>query len=110
MKLESIIALFTLIVMVKGAWWAAAVQPVILTLGAVLGTIDKDVLDIQAIEWRNLLPFINKQDAEVPKDAKKQDEKEPRTYYEEDPEFAGKDAGFDKIPEGEEIREHEASD
>ena len=82
MKLESIIALFTLIVMVKGAWWAAAIQPVILSLGAVLGTIDKDVLDIQAIEWRNLLPFINKQDAEVPKDAKKEDEEEELTFEE----------------------------
>ena len=65
MKLKSIIALFTLIVMVKSAWWFAALNPVILSLGAVLGAIDKDVLDIQAIEWRNLLPFINKYD---PKD------------------------------------------
>ena len=64
MKLKSIFALFTLIVMVKSAWWAAALNPVILSLGAVLGTIDKDVLDIQAIEWRNLLPFINKYDPE----------------------------------------------
>ena len=55
MKLIGIIALFTLIVMVKGSWWAAAVQPVILSLGAVLSAIDLDVLDTQSI------PFINKQ-------------------------------------------------
>ena len=42
--------------MVKSAWWAAAVQPVILSLGAVLGALDQDVLNIS---W---LPFINKQD------------------------------------------------
>ena len=55
MKLRSILALSTLCVIVKGAWWAAAVQPVILSLGAVLSAIDLDVLDIQ-------LPFLNKQE------------------------------------------------
>ena len=53
MKLTSIFTLFTLIVIVKGAWWAAAVQPVILSLGAVLGTIDQDVLDLQPIAQKN---------------------------------------------------------
>ena len=52
MNLISIVALFTLSVMVKGAWLAAVVQPVILSLGAILGTIDLDVLE---------MPFINKQ-------------------------------------------------
>ena len=55
MKLRSILALSTLCVIVKGAWWAAAVQPVILSLGAVLSAIDLDVLDIQ-------MPFLNKQE------------------------------------------------
>ena len=40
MKLTEIIVLSTFIVVVKGAWFAAAVQPLILTLGAVLGAID----------------------------------------------------------------------
>ena len=40
MKLTDIFALLTLIVIVKGAWWAAAVQPFILSLGAILGAID----------------------------------------------------------------------
>ena len=56
MNLINIFALFTLSVMVKSAWWAAAVQPVILSLGAIFSAIDQDVLDIQ---W---LPFINKQE------------------------------------------------
>ena len=60
MKIRDIFALFTLIMIVKGTWWAAAVQPVILSLGAVLSAIDKDVLDIEQIQWKNWLPFINK--------------------------------------------------
>ena len=40
MKLKELIALYTLIMMVKGAFWATAVQPLILSLGAVLGAID----------------------------------------------------------------------
>ena len=40
MKLRYIIAIFTLSVMVKGAWWAAAIQPVILGFGAILTAID----------------------------------------------------------------------
>ena len=50
MKLKAIFALFTLSVMVKGAWFASAVQPVILSLGAVLSAIDLDVLDLQSIK------------------------------------------------------------
>ena len=49
MKLFYIFALFTLSVFVKGAWLAAAVQPVILSLGAILGTIDLDVLEMPSI-------------------------------------------------------------
>ena len=52
MKIRGIFALFTLVVMVKGTWLAAVVQPVILSLGAVLSAMDLDVL--------NTLPFINK--------------------------------------------------
>ena len=57
MKLNTIFALFTLIVMVKGAWWAAAVQPVLLGLGAIFSAIDSEVVDIQLLQ-----PFVNKQD------------------------------------------------
>ena len=58
MKLSSIVALtITLSVVVEGTWWAAAVQPVILGLGAVLAAIDLDVLDLSS------MPFINKNEA-----------------------------------------------
>ena len=40
MKLSDLFVLFTLSVMVKGAWWAVAVQPVILGFGAILSAID----------------------------------------------------------------------
>ena len=67
MKSTFIFVLFTLVVIVKGAWWAAAVQPVILSLGAILGTIDLDVLDNgKLFEWRNFLPFIYKQEETPP--------------------------------------------
>ena len=59
MKLSTIFALFTLSLVVKATWWAAAAQPVILSLGAVLAAIDLDVLnmDAQTIEWKNWLGF-----------------------------------------------------
>ena len=47
MKLANIVALFTLSVIVEGTWLAATVQPIILTLGAMFGAIDQDVLDIE---------------------------------------------------------------
>ena len=62
MKLKYIFALLSLCLIVKGAWWAAAVQPVILSLGAVMGALDRDVLDVQSIEWKGWMPFINKKD------------------------------------------------
>ena len=57
MKLSGIFSLFALNVIVKGAWWAAAVQPVILTLGAIQAALSLNELDIQSIEWKNFLPF-----------------------------------------------------
>ena len=56
MKLREILALYILSVIVNGAWWAAAVQPVILSLGAVWAALDHEVLDIQAI-GKNILPY-----------------------------------------------------
>ena len=49
MKLKGLLVLFTLNVIIKATWWAAAVQPVILSLGAVLATIERDVLDVEPI-------------------------------------------------------------
>ena len=60
MKLKDIFALLTLSVTVKGTFWIAAAQPVLLSLGAVLTALNQDVLDFHSIEWNNILPFINK--------------------------------------------------
>ena len=61
MKFRDIFVLFTLSVMVNGAFLAAAVQPVLLSLGAMLAAVDLDVFDIQ-------LPFISKQDEAKPEE------------------------------------------
>ena len=53
MKLKSILAIFTLSVIVEGNLLYAAVFPVKL-LAAVLSALD---LDVEPIEWRNWLPF-----------------------------------------------------
>ena len=67
MKLKCLFAFLSLSLMVKGTWWAAAVQPVILSLGAVLTTINQDVLDVESIQLKTWLPFINKSE-ETPKE------------------------------------------
>ena len=59
--MKVIFALFTLFVIVKGAWWAAAVRPFVLGLGAILGAIDQDVLDVENFEFK-WKPFTNSQD------------------------------------------------
>ena len=49
MKVSSIFALISLIVVVKGTWWTAVAHPVILSLGAILGALDLDVLNVEPI-------------------------------------------------------------
>ena len=60
MKLNYILALLSLSAIAKGTWLVAAVQPFIVSLAAVWAAIDLDVLDVQPIEWKSWLPFINK--------------------------------------------------
>ena len=43
MKLRVLFALFTFITIVKSTWWAAAVKPFILSLGAILAAVDFDL-------------------------------------------------------------------
>ena len=51
MKIINILALLSLSVFVKGTWWAAAVQPVLIGFGAVLTAFNLDVVeDIQPLE------------------------------------------------------------
>ena len=64
MKLLATFALILLSTIVKAAWWIPAVQPVILSLGAVLTAFNLDVLniDVQPIEWKNWLSLKKKKD------------------------------------------------
>ena len=57
MKLRSLYTLFTLIVMVKGAWWAAVTQPFILSLGSLMAGVDQEVLDVHTFNWGKWLPW-----------------------------------------------------
>ena len=59
MQLNTLFALFTSVMMVKGAWFAAVAQPVILGLGAVLGALNMDVFDAQPIRWDIFVPLFN---------------------------------------------------
>ena len=72
MKLANILALLTLILMVEGTMWLAPVlKPFVLTLGGtILGAIDSDVLDLQSIEWKQMLPFIYKKEKQKKKEKK----------------------------------------
>ena len=58
MKLGDIFALFSLSVIVKGTWLTAAIQPFILSLGAIYTAIDQDVLSMDFL--KNQVPFITK--------------------------------------------------
>ena len=75
MKLSCLFVLFTLIVIAKGTWWATAIQPLILGFGAVFTALNQDVLDIELIELKSWLPFINKSE-ETPSEQKKEQAKD----------------------------------
>ena len=57
MKIKDVIVLLMLNEIVK-AWWAVVAQPVLLGIGAVLSSLNQDVLDIDNFELK--LPFLNK--------------------------------------------------
>ena len=59
MRLLNIFFLLAVRVVVKGNWWAAAVQPVIFTLGSVLVALDLDVLNLESIEGQNWMAYSN---------------------------------------------------
>ena len=59
MKLRDIFVLFTLSVMVKGVWWVAAVEPILVFTGSVLTAF---AIQAHRPEWIEFLgsPFVNK--------------------------------------------------
>ena len=81
MKLTVICVLFALSKIVKGAFWFAAVQPVLLGFGAILTAINQDVLDLESIQLKHWLPFINKQSETKSKNEEVEDE--PETMHDE---------------------------
>ena len=66
MNFQFILILFTLSLMVKGAWWAAAVQPVVLSFGTMMAVVDLDVLDVHFLnifDWKKwVLPGKKKKE------------------------------------------------
>ena len=60
MKLFTIIVLLALSAMVNGTWWAAAAQPIILSIGALFAALDLDLepmLGTQSNEWSKFMGF-----------------------------------------------------
>ena len=77
MRFREVFFLFTLSVVVNGSLWAAAVQPVILSLGAMMAAVDQDVLDVHFFDWKKWFkPVIDKERIQAREDAKKAAEKE----------------------------------
>ena len=66
MNFQFILILYTLSLMVKGAWWAAAVQPVVLSFGTMMAVVDLDVLDVHFLnifDWKKwVLPGKKKKE------------------------------------------------
>ena len=63
MKFITILTLFSLSIIVKGAWWTAAMQPVILGFGAAFAAHDHEVLDTNLFDWSSFtkwIPWIGK--------------------------------------------------
>ena len=84
MKLTFIITLYSLIVIVKGAFWAAAVQPIILSLGAILAALDLEVLDAPSHEWK-FFPSIKRKKEVYAASSKDDDKKEEDEEVYRDP-------------------------
>ena len=75
MKTSCIFVIFTLTVIVKGAWWAAAVRPIVLSLGAAFTALNLDDQPFLDFDLKGLL--ISKNES----DKKESDEKEPEKKY-----------------------------
>ena len=77
MKLREVFALFTLSMVVKGSLWAVAVQPVILSLGAMMAAVDQDVLNVHFFDWKSWFrPAVDEKSKEAKRAEKSVIEKE----------------------------------
>ena len=74
MRFREVFFLFTLSVVVNGSLWAAAVQPVILSLGAMMAAVDQDLLDVHLFDWNWKKWFQPKSNDEKKEKETKRDE------------------------------------
>ena len=65
---------FTISMVVNGAWWIAAFQPIVLSFGAAFAALNLDVLPQIDVDFKSLLVF--KSDKEEPVQATAVVEKE----------------------------------
>ena len=82
MRLSIIFVTFTLCVIVKGTFWAAAAaRPLVLSIGAILTAFDLDVLEVQPLQWLTEITEKTAKTSEKPKTKRKkltEEEKEAR--------------------------------
>ena len=77
MKILVIFVLFTLSVLVNGSLWTVAVQPIILSLGAMMAAVDQDVLDVHFFDWKSWFrPVVDEERKKAKRDEKSVIEKE----------------------------------
>ena len=70
MKTSCIFVIFTLGVIVEGAWWAAAVRPIVLSLGAAYTALNLDEQPFLDFDLKGLL--ISKNESDENKEDKKE--------------------------------------
>ena len=66
MKASCVFAVLTLSVVVNGAWWTAAIQPIVLSFGAALAAFNLDVQPLFDIDLKSWQIFKQEQE-ELPK-------------------------------------------
>ena len=71
MKFSNIVTLFTLVVIVKGTFLAAAVRPFIMTFGAAFAALDLDVIPSLDINLIDMEKWIKKNPLPVTKEVEK---------------------------------------
>ena len=80
MKASCLFAVLTLSLVVNGAWWTAAIQPILLSFGAAFAALNLDVQPLLDIDWKG--KGIFKQDKEE-QDKEEQPQQQPQLAKEE---------------------------
>ena len=71
MKILNIVTLFTLVVIAKGTFLAAAVRPLIMTFGAAFAALDLDVIPSLDINLIDMEKWLKKNPLPVTKEVEK---------------------------------------